>query len=151
MSNKEYTKQELEFLETPDEILERYGDRWDIEYYAGHSRLVYYGDKPGDIYEAFDISFEKWELLRDLAVIGCLFIGDGGPYTCGLCMMFFYNDDYACKGCPIDDITHDGCTGTPYSEWHNNYLCNLDAAERELEFLREVKKGYIEETGNELD
>ena len=68
-----------------------------------------------------------------------------GSKDCPLCQMFNApGENNPCKGCPINDVTNDGCYNTPYEEF---YYASKDSptepilkmlAHKELEFLKSL-------------
>lgn len=64
---------------------------------------------------------------------------------CPLCQMFNApGRNNPCKGCPINDVTNDGCYNTPYEEFYYEFTyspteSNLKMlAHKELEFLKSL-------------
>jgi len=62
--------------------------------------------------EALKASIAKWERNAEAKTPADVLIG---AHACPLCRIFHWafggND---CKGCPINDVGHSGCEGTPY-------------------------------------
>ena len=114
--------------------------------------LVYEGDDPTSVEEALDISIAKWEYIVEhyYEFDTDRYDGsfqDGGPDTCGLCMMFFYDRD--CDGCPVMEATGKPCCyDTPYNE-HADATYEKELTEetrriarKELDFLKSLKNKY---------
>ena len=97
--------------------------------------------------EALKGSINKWEDI-------CFRDGeDVGSDNCPLCQKFFLRCN---KGCPVHEITHNGCYNSPWEEWfdhqlHEHHVHYMDycvrkircpeckrLAERELEFLKSL-------------
>ncbi len=89
--------------------------------------------------QAWEKTLLKWKMLAKGEKV------EGGTQSCGLCDLFHGR---LCVGCPV--CLHTGrpsCRGTPFIEWHcvttGASVKDPEAgawAQRELEFLREVKK-----------
>ena len=100
----------------------------------GERYLEWQGRLPESPREAFNITMQKWQLMRKLAAAAKALAdvpSDGGRHSCGLCM-YCHN----CTYCPIGN----GCTGTPYYDVVNarditELRCAID---EEIEFLREI-------------
>ena len=92
--------------------------------------------------QAWEVTFAKWETIRDTCSSGNQ-IADGGPQTCGLCALYFYGHSEECELCPIAKAGYPGCSGSPYPDYRKAIeLDSLDAAsiaaQRELEFLNKI-------------
>lgn len=102
------------------------------------STLRYTGVRPRYA-DAFGISIQKWEALRDACLQGML-VDDGGVSTCGLCMLYFYGTSEECEDCPVREEGYPGCIDTPARDYPAAIKAGslddaLRAAERELAFL----------------
>ena len=68
-----------------------------------------------------------------------------GSKDCPLCQMFNAPGEYyECKGCPINDVTNNGCCNTPYEEFYYEFTYSPTEsklkilARKELEFLKSL-------------
>jgi hypothetical protein len=83
--------------------------------------LKYNGPEPENEEEAWDISLGKWEFLSRIAARGEVPCEDDGPNTCGLCMLYYGEEDDVfarrnCIGCPVHSFTGMAdCLNTPYA------------------------------------
>lgn len=85
--------------------------------FSNYGCVKYMGPYPASKEIALEISIKKWEYIETLFSRGETIDNDGGPATCGLCMLFFMNN---CDGCPIrEDTGKKYCDGTPYEDLHN--------------------------------
>ena len=113
----------------------------------GNVELVFTGQRPKTVYEAWQITLEKWRTLCEYPVWGC-----GGASTCGLCMLF--NDivsiGMGCSRCPIGEAGHRGCELTPYEDYEfaNGDEERKEVAREELEFLEAVYEEWKEKAGD---
>ena len=83
---------------------------------------------------ALELSILKWETIVNYLRINEDKVIDNDCDTCALCTL--YMEDYIdrCLRCPVAlMVGRDGCYGTP---WRG--LADLDDAQAELEFLKEV-------------
>ena len=68
-----------------------------------------------------------------------------GSMDCPLCQIFNAPGEYnECKGCPINDVTNNGCHNTPYEDFYAEftyspieYMLKI-LARQELEFLKSL-------------
>jgi len=99
--------------------------------------------KPASLEEALEMSIAKWEFLAKQEKHGHHELHDGGPSTCGLCLLFFRAGHDCGKKCPVAASGHDHCDGTPYED----YCTNKDPgdAEKEMLFLKRLLKKYLQE------
>lgn len=109
--------------------------------------LVYEGDRPDMLGNAFDIAIAKWTMIVDYAMMNEDALKDGDSGTCGLCMWSGY-----CRGCPIARDGHHGCMGTPWIMYgraksqEQRLKCALD----ELGYLWALKAKHAAELGLDL-
>lgn len=77
-----------------------------------NNTVVYHGPFPKDLTDAFRLSIQKWELVRDYEVA----IYDGGIHSCAFCMLFVRD---ACENCPIAEKTDETFCGgfVAYNKW----------------------------------
>ena len=111
----------------------------ETERYPG-LRLHYHASPILTKRQAIEVSIVKWEQLVDLCSQGKL-VDDGGIQTCGLCALYFYGHMHECEECPIKNVGHMGCTGTPYKDYvaavkSGNLELAKQAAMEEIQFLR---------------
>ena len=104
--------------------------------------LVYTGEKILTTKHAWEVTFKKWETIREACHRSEL-AADGGVMTCGLCALYYYGHSEECEFCPIKEAGHPGCSGMPYEDCRKAVKIGkiknaLLAAERESAFLREV-------------
>lgn len=92
-----------------------------------NSAVVYHGPFPKDLTDAFRLSIQKWELVRDYEDA----VYDGGTHTCALCMLFVQS---ACEGCPIAEETDQiYCGGfVEYNEWMNAKINEFNETDPEI-------------------
>jgi len=90
---------------------------------------------------ALQYSIEKWETIVEYyEQHPDVFIHDQGPLTCGLCVLFFDQDEY-CFGCPIARYTGKNCCDdTPYESYNGEDDDFINDAIDELEFLRMIQE-----------
>jgi len=128
----------------------------DNNFMLEYNRVNYTGPRPKTEKEAFDASIGKWTFIVnylkenfDPEEPHANIPNDGGPHSCGLCMVYMAdkNEFYSCDGCPIKQKTkRDWCQNTPYWKFwvHNSptntLISHLDAAKRELAFLKKLSK-----------
>lgn len=85
--------------------------------FSNFGQVKYMGSVPTSKEIALEISIKKWEYIETLFKRGETIDSDGGPATCGLCLLFFIEN---CDGCTIrEDTGKKHCDGTPYEELHN--------------------------------
>jgi hypothetical protein len=94
--------------------------------------------------QAFEVSIAKWELLHTLCKTGEL-VDDGGIQTCGLCSLYYYGHTDECDDCPITNVGHRGCVGTPSKDYvkaieNGDSKLAIRAALEEILFLKSLRK-----------
>ncbi len=119
-----------------------------ISFYWDDGTLVYDGDEPSSAAEAWEITMQKWQRIRDYLEAGEKVENPGGCDTCGLCMFYGARVDWLldCEQCPIGMSGHVACDGTPYITFMFAIVNNeLDEARhavyREIEFLERIRDG----------
>ena len=98
---------------------------------------------PESVEEAIELSIQKWRSIVYLTERGFKIRADGGPSTCGLCVLF-HSQERPCYGCPIRERTRiDGCQGTSHEYWEIavgiHYESGLEEAKGEIRFLESLK------------
>ena len=96
--------------------------------------------------EALDESIRKWEFVVSVLMLGTKIVSCGDAETCALCAIVGDADHGEwCIGCPVENTTHDyQCIGTPYQTFIHAKVGSpkqLEAAEAELKFLKEIRDG----------
>ena len=88
--------------------------------------------------QALAASIDKWKVIAAL-LRGGIFVREGGPNSCGLCVKFYKKN---CRGCPVRTKTKEtACSGTPYSKWSRGASPdkNLPTALLEVGFLESLR------------
>lgn len=125
----------------------------DLEFFEirkvdGNPRLFFCADEPHTNEDAHDISIEKWRTVLSHLREGILLrVDDGDEQGCGYCHMYLTREDY-CEQCPIYQETgYSLCYETPYRDFVEcrydlNFPGMIDAAEREIDFLDQIRKTF---------
>lgn len=91
--------------------------------------------KPKNAQEALEWSIAKWKfIVKNVEKID----NDGGPESCGLCMLYQNTHFVSCRDCPISNkVGCSGCSDTPYEEWMtvSDFLVDERALDNQEEII----------------
>ena len=89
--------------------------------------------------EALEKAIKKWDSIADGIGI------DLGPLNCALCKLYLIDADIYCQGCPVNDFTRSGCSGSPYSKWYQHQESSHPKAAFDGPFCKECREIAREE------
>lgn len=109
------------------------------------NKLIFVGEMPKSIDMAWDISLEKWSILKNPDI---LITESGGTFTCGLCLYFGRHLLADCGLCPVKVSTgKSNCERTP----HDSYSSAVDRYRRAGEMSFEDIAYAIHEIHSEAE